>query len=382
MPVRKQEAHRALELLVDYQSKLKNPQDKELQIAIDRVIRIFKSRLFQALLDIQEIYEITLLDESKSMQQKVAETLQIASKWEITSGPIQPAITAPTEFSNNRMVELDNQIIPQTPEYENRQENAKKGQQASPAQMREIRARCGVLEKTMSIESWIATDALEQGIGPQIAEPPTNNECLNGNDEEWDYDEIYLERGGQGLGFSIAGGIDDPHIGITSIHITKIIPGGAAATDGRLQINDVIVTVNGVSVVNVTHAAAVDALKKAADHVLLTVKRRKHPPIKELVEIKLYKGAKGLGFSIAGGIKNQHIPGDNGIYITKIMKGGAANLDGRIHVGDKLVAIKDTPKGDMNLENVSHEEAVACLRSTSDNVRVVLGRLKTANEMS
>lgn len=44
------EAHRALELLEDYHSKLIKPQDKQLRLAIERVIRIFKSRLFQALL--------------------------------------------------------------------------------------------------------------------------------------------------------------------------------------------------------------------------------------------------------------------------------------------------------------------------------------------
>lgn len=44
------EAHRALELLEDYHSRLGGPQDRALRIAIERVIRIFKSRLFQALL--------------------------------------------------------------------------------------------------------------------------------------------------------------------------------------------------------------------------------------------------------------------------------------------------------------------------------------------
>uniref|UniRef100_A0A182W635 L27 domain-containing protein n=1 Tax=Anopheles minimus TaxID=112268 RepID=A0A182W635_9DIPT len=76
------EAHRALELLEDYHSRLSTPQDRALRSAIERVIRIFKSRLFQALLDIQEFYELTLLDESKTVQQKTAETLLIASKWE------------------------------------------------------------------------------------------------------------------------------------------------------------------------------------------------------------------------------------------------------------------------------------------------------------
>ncbi|CAL7951921.1 unnamed protein product [Xylocopa violacea] len=45
-----EEAHRALELLEDYHAKLTRPQDKQLRLAIERVIRIFKSRLFQALL--------------------------------------------------------------------------------------------------------------------------------------------------------------------------------------------------------------------------------------------------------------------------------------------------------------------------------------------
>jgi len=82
MPVRKEEAHRALELLEEYHSKLTSPRDKQLRNALERVLRIFKSRLFQALLDIQEFYEITLLNEDKTTQQKTAETLQIASKWE------------------------------------------------------------------------------------------------------------------------------------------------------------------------------------------------------------------------------------------------------------------------------------------------------------
>ena len=73
------------------------------------------------------------------------------------------------------------------------------------------------------------------------------------------------------------------------------------------------------------------------------VRRRRSPGNVRLLEIELLKGTKGLGFSIAGGIGNQHIPGDNGIYVTKIMDGGAAQIDGRLVVGDKLVAVRNTP---------------------------------------
>lgn len=49
----------------------------------------------------------------------------------------------------------------------------------------------------------------------------------------------------------------------------------------------------------------------------------------------------GLGFSIAGGLGNQHVPGDNGIYVTKIIEGGAAHKDGRLQIGDKLMAVRN-----------------------------------------
>lgn len=74
--------------------------------------------------------------------------------------------------------------------------------------------------------------------------------------------------------------------------------------------------------------------------VKLNIKRKRPPAQPKTIDIDLVKGGKGLGFSIAGGIGNQHIPGDNGIYVTKIMDGGAANVDGRLSIGDKLVAVR------------------------------------------
>ncbi|OXB81593.1 UNVERIFIED_CONTAM: hypothetical protein H355_008441 [Colinus virginianus] len=47
---------------------------------------------------------------------------------------------------------------------------------------------------------------------------------------------------------------------------------------------------------------------------------------------------EGLGFSIAGGVGNQHIPGDNSIYVTKVIEGGAAHKDGRLQIGDRILA--------------------------------------------
>uniref|UniRef100_A0A4W6BPT2 Discs large MAGUK scaffold protein 1a n=1 Tax=Lates calcarifer TaxID=8187 RepID=A0A4W6BPT2_LATCA len=208
-------------------------------------------------------------------------------------------------------------------------------------------------------------------LSPQANPPPVvvNTDSLdtppyvNGTEADYEYEEITLERGNSGLGFSIAGGTDNPHIGEDpSIFITKVIPGGAAAQDGRLRVNDVILRVNEVDVRDVTHSRAVEALKEAGSLVRLYVRRRK-PVSEKMMEIKLVKGPKGLGFSIAGGVGNQHIPGDNSIYVTKIIEGGAAHKDGRLQIGDKLLAVNSAC-----LEEVSHEHAVTALKNTPDVV--------------
>ncbi|CAJ1064502.1 disks large homolog 2 isoform X16 [Xyrichtys novacula] len=192
---------------------------------------------------------------------------------------------------------------------------------------------------------------------------------VNGTEIEYEFEEITLERGNSGLGFSIAGGTDNPHIGDDpGIFITKIIPGGAAAEDGRLRVNDCILRVNDADVSEVSHSKAVEALKVAGSIVRLYVRRRR-PMLETIIEIKLIKGPKGLGFSIAGGVGNQHIPGDNSIYVTKIIDGGAALKDGRLNVGDRLLMVNN-----YSLEEVSHEEAVAILKNTSDVVYLKVGK--------
>ncbi|XP_068281208.1 disks large homolog 2 isoform X4 [Nyctibius grandis] len=229
---------------------------------------------------------------------------------------------------------------------------------------------------------WLSECACTHGWSPPVQASPApiivNTDTLdtipyvNGTEIEYEFEEITLERGNSGLGFSIAGGTDNPHIGDDpGIFITKIIPGGAAAEDGRLRVNDCILRVNEVDVSEVSHSKAVEALKEAGSIVRLYVRRRR-PILETVVEIKLFKGPKGLGFSIAGGVGNQHIPGDNSIYVTKIIDGGAAQKDGRLQVGDRLLMVNN-----YSLEEVTHEEAVAILKNTSDVVYLKVGKPTT-----
>ncbi|XP_055479329.1 disks large homolog 2 isoform X3 [Psammomys obesus] len=238
-----------------------------------------------------------------------------------------------------------------------------------------------VSEKNLSQIENVHGYVLQSRISPLKASPApiiVNTDTLdtipyvNGTEIEYEFEEITLERGNSGLGFSIAGGTDNPHIGDDpGIFITKIIPGGAAAEDGRLRVNDCILRVNEVDVSEVSHSKAVEALKEAGSIVRLYVRRRR-PILETVVEIKLFKGPKGLGFSIAGGVGNQHIPGDNSIYVTKIIDGGAAQKDGRLQVGDRLLMVNN-----YSLEEVTHEEAVAILKNTSDVVYLKVGKPTT-----
>ncbi|XP_077053570.1 discs large homolog 1-like protein isoform X44 [Siphateles boraxobius] len=398
MPVRKKDAQRALLLLEEYRSKLSNTEDRQLRNSIQRVIDIFQSNLFQALIDIQEFYEVTLLDNQRCGESvKVPDVMPPMNLWDFSS--IQS-----TTVTSDTLPSLSTSIE----KYRQHDEDTGSPQDQSSPQFTDEAPGpelVQVAEKNLSqienVHGYVAhahispmkqTDAVPPStliipvipistvpaepavISPSTsqANPPpvvVNTESLdsapyvNGTEADFEYEEITLERGNSGLGFSIAGGTDNPHIGEDpSIFITKVIPGGAAAQDRRLRVNDVILRVNEADVRDVTHSKAVEALKEAGSLVKLYVRRRKSASEK-VMEIKLVKGPKGLGFSIAGGVGNQHIPGDNSIYVTKIIEGGAAHKDGRLQIGDKLLAVNSSC-----LEEVTHEHAVTALKNTPDVV--------------
>ncbi|XP_013421811.1 multiple PDZ domain protein isoform X4 [Lingula anatina] len=81
---------------------------------------------------------------------------------------------------------------------------------------------------------------------------------------------ISLERGPDGLGFSIVGGHGSPH-GDLPIYVKTVFAKGAAAEDGRLKRGDQIQAVNGESLEGVTHEEAVAILKRAKGKIELTV---------------------------------------------------------------------------------------------------------------
>ncbi|XP_064792150.1 disks large homolog 1-like isoform X7 [Oncorhynchus masou masou] len=457
MPIRKKDAQRALLLMEEYKTKLGQTEDRQLRQSLERLINIFQSNLFQALIDIQEFYEVTLQEGQTSVEPvKPAEPpAPPVTLWDFSSLPSpSTAVTSDTlpssltssiekyriqdeDGSTPQQDQGQSQACPQHP-YPSLEERGRE-RELPGSHHGTLRSHHGggtldgyhqgrgeregrgegrpelvqVAEKNLSqienVHGYVSHAHISPMKQPDVVVPPpvpiipvipipaettpvisppsslpaptsptsqanpppvvVNTDSLdsppyaNGSEADYEYDEITLERGNSGLGFSIAGGTDNPHIGEDpSIFITKIIPGGAAAQDERLRVNDCILRVNEADVRDVTHSKAVEALKEAGCIVRLYIRRRKALSEK-ILELKLVKGPKGLGFSIAGGVGNQHIPGDNSIYVTKVIEGGAAHKDQRLQIGDKLLAVNSAC-----LEEVSHEDAVAALKNTPDVV--------------
>ncbi|XP_046567896.1 multiple PDZ domain protein-like [Haliotis rubra] len=81
---------------------------------------------------------------------------------------------------------------------------------------------------------------------------------------------LILERGQEGLGFSIVGGHGSPH-GDLPIYVKNVFEKGAAAENGVLKRGDQILAVNGKSLDGLTHDEAVNILKNARGKVTLSV---------------------------------------------------------------------------------------------------------------
>ncbi|XP_049827638.1 protein lap4 isoform X19 [Schistocerca gregaria] len=275
--------------------------------------------------------------------------------------------------------------------------------------------------------------------------------------------EIHIERTSAGLGLSIAGGRGStPFKGNDEgIFISRVTEGGPADL-ADLRVGDKLIKVNGHSLIDVDHYEAVEVLKAAGSHLVLTVVRdvphlvpvtgtklpetitatpsptqtpvatptpiarqplgpgsvsssasasrapsaashvssydtaTSHDPEQEIrtkaytakkipepiqpvknaevrkqtVYTTLIRDQNGLGFSIAGG-KGSPPYKDNSdaIYISRITEGGAAERDGKLMVGDRVMSING-----VDMEGARHDQAVSMLTGLERFVRLVVER--------
>lgn len=86
---------------------------------------------------------------------------------------------------------------------------------------------------------------------------------------------------------------------------------------------------------------------------------RHFPRVPRTVTLK--KGSSGFGFSIIGGENG------DGIYVSFIVAGGAADLSGELRRGDCIIAVNG-----VSLAKASHDQAAAALKSSSDVSELVV----------
>uniref|UniRef100_A0A2K6NF29 InaD-like protein n=1 Tax=Rhinopithecus roxellana TaxID=61622 RepID=A0A2K6NF29_RHIRO len=181
---------------------------------------------------------------------------------------------------------------------------------------------------------------------------------------------IEISKGRSGLGLSIVGGKDTP---LNAIVIHEVYEEGAAARDGRLWAGDQILEVNGVDLRNSSHEEAITALRQTPQKVQLVVYRDEaHYRDEENLEmfpVDLQKKAgRGLGLSIVGKRNG------SGVFISDIVKGGAADLDGRLIQGDQILSVNGE-----DMRNASQETVATILKCAQGLVQLEIGRLRAGS---
>ncbi|VBB25787.1 unnamed protein product [Acanthocheilonema viteae] len=198
--------------------------------------------------------------------------------------------------------------------------------------------------------------------------------------------KIHRDANG-GLGLSIAGGLESTPYkdDDTGLFVSKLTDGGPAMTAG-LRVGDKLLRVNKTDVVNVRHQVAVTSMQDARDVELTILRDSREMPssyiafcgystspnqsidnsfvsesveasssmTKETISTTIRRDINGSpGFSVAGGT------GDV-LVISSIASGGAAERDGKLRVGDRVLSINGT-----NMRGARHDQAVALLTGHS-----------------
>ncbi|CAG0880498.1 unnamed protein product [Darwinula stevensoni] len=187
---------------------------------------------------------------------------------------------------------------------------------------------------------------------------------MGGERVVWEFHNVTLERiPGYGFGIAVSGGRDNPHFtnGDPSIAISDVLKAGPA--EGKLQINDRVLSANGVSLENVDYSTAVQVLRESGPTLHLVVKRRvilNSSPDSQLLKVTLSKNKKKEDFGIILGCK---------IYVKEITSRSLAEKEGALQEGDTILKINSC-----STENMSLKEARKLVEGSREKLHLTVKR--------
>ncbi|XP_064121542.1 ligand of Numb protein X 2-like [Macrobrachium nipponense] len=206
---------------------------------------------------------------------------------------------------------------------------------------------------------------------------PENNQLQQKN--------VTIKKGvGESLGMRIGGGVGSNE-GDTPIYVANINPQGPVGRCKNIKKGDVLLSVNGQSLLGLTHGQAVALLKATAELAGVTLTLLDGPEtspgsanfvpswlywqklprslhVSKTVVLHRSQGAS-LGFSIVGGSDPQR--GAEPIHVLFVVQSSPAALDGKLRCGDRLLSVDGH-----SLELVRHASAVSLLKQAGQKVHL------------
>ncbi|XP_054012013.1 tight junction protein ZO-1 isoform X4 [Hylaeus anthracinus] len=186
---------------------------------------------------------------------------------------------------------------------------------------------------------------------------------MNG-DRGWEVHHVTVTRvPGYGFGIAVSGGRDNPHFtnGDPAIAISDVLKAGPA--EGKLQVNDRIISANGISLEGADYGAAIRVLRDSGSTVLLVVKRRAASnssgilgnPTLQSHRLTLTRNNKKDDFGIVLGCR---------LYVKEVTRENTG-----VKPGDVLTRI-----GSVATDNMSLKEAKKLMDQCKDRLSIVVTR--------
>ncbi|KAM5182852.1 multiple PDZ domain protein isoform 10-T11 [Callospermophilus lateralis] len=260
-----------------------------------------------------------------------------------------------------------------------------------------------ILQKAKdAVQLVIARGSLPQLVSPRVSRSPSAASTISAhsNPVHWQHVEtIELVNDGSGLGFGIIGGK------ATGVIVKTILPGGVADQHGRLCSGDHILKIGDTDLAGMSSEQVAQVLRQCGNRVKLMIARgaieettaptslgitlsssptsapenrvdasTQKNEESETFDVELTKNVQGLGITIAGYIGDKKLE-PSGIFVKSITKSSAVEHDGRIQIGDQIIAVDGT-----NLQGFTNQQAVEVLRHTGQTVHLTLMRRGTKQE--